>query len=62
MMIFKETTTLESLGEGCLNKLQPMADHLGNKTYLCGGNVPCIADFIMFEHIESANAITNTTY
>ena len=42
--------------------MQPMADHLGAKNYLCGGNVPCIADFILFEHIEATIVQTNTTF
>ena len=58
-LAFKDDTTMESLVQGCLDNMQPMADHLGSKPFLCGGSVPSIADFILFEHVEASLVITD---
>jgi len=37
--------------------LKPLADHLGSKQFLNGEKV-CIADFVLFEHIEYTQKLT----
>ena len=35
-----------------------MSTYLGSKDFLAGGDIPSIADFLVFEHIEYANLIS----
>ena len=43
----------------CLRNMQPIAESLGQKNFLDSETIPCIADFIFFEHIEYGQKLTD---
>ena len=57
-MFYYPDSTKESIAEKSLVNLQQMSTYLGSKDFLAGGDIPSIADFLVFEHIEYANLIS----